>query len=245
MPAGAGRFTSTKFGSELPKLNRYEAVVAQLNRRFTNGLQFQTSYTFSRATDTGQTSQTFTSNNVPFNVFDLSSEPGVSNFDSPHKFSASVVWSPDFFGDQGDSRVGRAIFNGWTIAPVFLAFSGRPFSGGVSVSGAGGAGGINQSGGANRFPLLSRNSFRQPKIVNMDLRLSRRFKLGETTNIEVLAEAFNLFNRTQVTNVNTTYYNLSYTTNTFTSNPLFNDITEASSTLFRERQVQLAVRFEF
>ena len=75
------------------------------------------------------------------------------------------------------------------------------------------------------------------------MRLSRRFSITEGTKLELLAEAFNLFNRTQVTGVNSTLYNLSGPTLTF--NPGFGTVTGADSTLFRERQVQLAARFEF
>jgi hypothetical protein len=85
------------------------------------------------------------------------------------------------------------------------------------------------------------------------LRLSRRFSIGEKAKIELLAEAFNFFNRTQVTSVNTTAYNFQSTAANcagvafpcLTSNASFGQITGADSTLFRERQVQLAVRFEF
>jgi hypothetical protein len=224
--------------------SEYNGLIFQVNRRFTKGLQFQGSYTYSKATDTGQVSQTFTTNNVPFSVFDLSTESGASNFDSPHKVSISAVWAPTPFGPD-DSKAARVIFNDWTLAPVFYAFSGSPYSAGVSVSGAGGAGGVNQSGGANRFPFIPRNFYNRPKIVNFDMRLSRRIKFNESTNIEFLAEAFNLFNRTQVTNVNSTLYSQNFTTNTFTFNTPFQSITETGATLFRERQVQLAVRFEF
>ena len=62
-------------------------------------------------------------------------------------------------------------------------------------------------------------------------------------NFEVLAEGFNLFNRTQVTTVQTTLYNLSGTT--LSLNPAFGSTTGADSTLFRERQVQLGARFQF
>ena len=223
--------------------SEYNGLIFQANRRFTDGLQFQASYTLSRATDTGQVSQTFTANNIPYSVFDLSSESGLSNFDSKHKVSVSAVWSPTPFGD--DNKVGRMIFNGFTLAPVFYSFSGSPYSGGISVSGAGGAGGVNQSGGNNRFPLLERNAFRRPKIVNFDMRLSRRFHIKEETALEFLVEAFNLFNRTQVTNVNSTMYNQSFTTNSFTFNTPFQSITETGATLFRERQIQMAVRFQF
>jgi len=223
--------------------SEYNGLIAQVNRRFTDGLQFQSSYTWSRATDTGQVSQTFTAGNVPFNVFDLSKEPGLSNFDSEHKVSVSAVWAPTPFGD--DNRVGKAIFNGFTLAPVFYAFSGSPHSGGVSVSNAGGPGGVNQSGGNNRFPLLERNFFRRPKIVNFDMRLSRRFHFKEETALEFLVEAFNLFNRTQVTDVNSTMYNQNFNTNSFTFNTPFQSITQTGATLFRERQIQMAVRFQF
>lgn len=223
--------------------SEYNAIIFQVNRRFTKGLQFQGSYTRSHATDTGQSSVTFTTNNIPFNVFDLSTESGVSNFDSPHKVSISGVWMPKPFGE--DNKAGSLIFNNWTLAPVFYAFSGSPYSAGLSVSGASGAGGVNQSGGTSRFPFIPRNFYRRPKIVNFDMRLSRRFKFNESTNLEFLAEGFNVFNRTQVTNVNTTLYTQNFATNTFVLSNTFQSITETGATLFRERQVQFAVRFEF
>ena len=61
--------------------------------------------------------------------------------------------------------------------------------------------------------------------------------------MEFLVEGFNLFNRTQITGVQATMYNLSG--NTLTFNTPFGTTTGADSTLFRERQVQFAARFEF
>jgi hypothetical protein len=223
--------------------SEYNALVLQANRRLTDGLQFQTSYTLAKATDTGQSSTTFTRTNEPFNTFDLSSERSTSNFDTRHKFVSSVIWNPRFFADGSDS-VGRAIFNGFTIAPVVSFYSGRPFNGNISGSG-GGAGSLNASGGSNRFPLASRNAFREPRIVNVDLRVSRRFRFSESMNVEALIEGFNIFNRTQVTQLNGTFYNLNNTTSTLTFNNNFGSITAAGGTLFRERQVQFAFRFQF
>jgi hypothetical protein len=215
----------------------------------------------SRSSDNGQSSVTFTSNNLPLNAFDQANENGLSNFDRRQKFVASVVYNTHFFNE--DNKVGRALFNGWTIAPILNAFSGQRYTGFVSGSispaafGFTGAlcngvgtvtcptpgGGANGSGGANRFGLVPRNYFKQPNIWYADLRLSRRFSITEGTKIELLAEGFNIFNRTLVTTVNSTLYNLSGTT--FTYNTPFGSTTGADSTLFRERQVQLAVRFEF
>ena len=41
--------------------SEYSALVLQVNRRFTNGLQFQSSYTYAKSTDTGQNSLITTS----------------------------------------------------------------------------------------------------------------------------------------------------------------------------------------
>jgi hypothetical protein len=111
---------------------------------------------------------------------------------------------------------------------------------------------VNGSGGATRFALIPRNFCHQPPIQYLDLRISRRFPIGEKAKIEVLGEAFNFFNRTDVTGVNTTIYSFSTTgcpaggsAQCLLFNTPFQQVTGADSTLFRERQVQLAVRFEF
>jgi outer membrane receptor protein involved in Fe transport len=229
--------------------SKYHALVLQANRRLTQGLQFQTNYTLSRASDNGQSSVTFTSNNLPFNAFDQQNENGLSNFDRRQKFVASVVYNPNPFTDGP----AKHIFNGWTIAPILNSFSGARFTGNISgsidprnfgfASNQTPGGGVNGSGGATRFALVPRNFFKQPNIWYVDARLSRRFTLRESMKLEFLVEGFNVFNRTQVTGVNGTLYNLSGSTLTF--NTPFGATTGADSTLFRERQVQLAARFEF
>lgn len=231
--------------------SKYHGLVLQANRRLTNGLQFQVNYTLSRAYDNGQTSATFTLGNAPWNAFDQSADQGLSAFDRRQKFVASMVYNTDFFKGS-DNKAGKAVLNGWTIAPIFNAFSGQRLTGNISgnispasfgFSGSTPGSGPNGSGGATRFGRLPRNFFKQPNIWYVDLRISRRFSLTEGTKLELLAEGFNIFNRFQVTNMNATLYNLSGTT--LTVNPTFQQITGADSTLFRERQVQLAARFQF
>lgn len=229
----------------------YNALVLQANRRLTNGLQFQTSWTFSRSSDEGQGSQTFTTTNLPFNAFDQPFESGLSSFDRRHKFVASVVYNTDTLA-AGHSGASKAILEGWTFAPILNVLSGPRYTGTVSgnagtLFGGTQAGGLNGSNGSTRFALVPRNFFKQPRIINVDLRVSRRIKLGESMNLEVLAEGFNIFNRTQVSGVNTSIYTASVVGNTafLTFNPSFGTTTEAGATLFRERQIQFAARFEF
>lgn len=228
----------------------YHALVLQANRRFTNGLQFQTSYTFSAARDNGQTSVTFSSTNTPTDPYNVNLDRGRTSFDLPHRFVGSAVWSPT---SKRDGAAGK-ILNGWTFAPIVTLQSGRPYSPGVSVTNRPLLNALNStitgSGGDSYFLPLGRNSFRQPKIFNVDARLSRRFNFNESMNLEFLVEAFNLFNRTHITSVNTTAFRL---VSAVSGGPGVNLVPDATfgtdsatgNSIFRERQVQLAVRFNF
>jgi hypothetical protein len=225
--------------------SEYYGAVFQVNRRLTDGIQFQASYTYSKATDNGQNSTTFTAGNSPLDPYNLDDERFTSAYDVPHKFGASMIYNPStLFGVGHDSKVGRAIFGGWTIAPIFTASSGFTYTGTTSGNISGGRStGTLGAGGSSRVPGTKPNQFRAPKIVNMDLRISRRFNLGESRNLEFLAEGFNIFNRFQVTTVGTRMYTLSGSTLTY--DPTFGIPTAAGNSIFRERQIQLAARFQF
>ncbi len=199
------RFTAAAIGTQaMTRIqssvkSEYNALVLQANRRFTDGLQFQMSYTLSKATDTNQNSATFTQTNSPYDILDGSYDPGPTNFDRRHKFVASVVFAPNLYKGSTNS-VGSYLLNGWSLAPIVTLYSGSPFSGTVSGTS------LNGTFGDNRFPLLPRNSFRLPSLQNIDVRLSKRFRLTETMNLEFLAEAFNIVNRTHVFSLNNTFY---------------------------------------
>ncbi len=242
--------------------SRYYGFVAQLNRRLTKGLQFQVNYTRSTSHDTGQTSTTFTANNSPFDASHPSGEGGISNFDIPNKFVVNAVYAPHFNVSGGAGKV----VNGWQLSPIVTAYSGVPFTptisgsypttctstNGCSVAAGGAAistpgGGQNGSAGSTRFALVPRNSFRLPKIVNFDMRVSRSFKFTESKALEFLVEGFNIFNRTQVTGLNTALYATGgpYSAPTLTLTSNYGTTNAAGGTLFRERQIQIAVRFQF
>jgi len=225
--------------------SEYYGLVLQANRRLTDGLQFQASYTFSTAKDNGQTSQTFTNANVPLNPFNLDLERATSNLDIPHRFVASAVYAPGtLFGVGKESSLGRAIFGGFSIAPIVTIQSGRPYSAGTSGNATGATSqGIIGAGGASRLPNVARNSFRLPYAFNVDLRISRRFRLSETANFEIFAEGFNIFNRVNITDLGTRAYIVSG--NNLNFDPVFGVPTEAGNSIFRERQIQFAARFQF
>ena len=61
------------------------------------------------------------------------------------------------------------------------------------------------------FPLsarpvgVGRNSYRTPLLANFDLRVLKFFPMGRTSKLDIVAEAFNLFNRSNVAQVNPVY----------------------------------------
>jgi hypothetical protein len=125
---------------------------------------------------------------------------------------------------------------GWTFSPIVTIQSGRRYSAGISSD-------LWGANGNRILPGPPRNGFGQPTIGNVDLRISRRFKFSETMNLEVFAEGFNIFNRQNITSVDTRAYNRSGTNLNFDTD--FGDPTRAGNSIFRERQIQFAVRFHF
>ena len=233
---GAGTQSLTSIKSSVR--SQYDALVFKGERRMTNGLQFQVSYTLSKSTDTNQNSATFTQTNSPYDIFDTSFDAGPSSFDTRHRFVASAVWAPTFYKGS-KSSIGNYILNGWTFSPIFNYFSGRAFS--ATISGTS----LNGTNGGNWNPILGRNSERLPSMSNWDARISKRFKFNETMALEFLAEAFNVVNKTHIFSTNNTQYNRSGTTGTLNYNTSYGQVTGTDSTLFRERQVQFAARFQF
>ncbi len=234
--------------------SEYNALVLQANRRFTNSLQFQTSYTFAKATDTNQNSATFTQTNSTLDPFNRSFDAGPSSNDVRHKFIVSAVYAPTFYKGSANS-IYNYLFNGFTISPIYAYYSGRPYDA-TAFAGTvpGGAGGLNNTSGDSRLPFIGRNAFRLPSISNFDLRLSKRLRFTEKYSLELLAEGFNVFNRTQVFGVTTQAYSLSGADalrggvlNVNQTNGVINfqQVTGTDSTLYRERQIQFATRFQF
>ncbi len=245
--------------------SNYNGLVVAVNHRAGAGLLFQANYTWSHAIDNGQTSQTFTANETALNPLNLQLDKGTSFLNFPQRFVLSAVWTPAV--SKGSNPVIRGIVNGFSFSPIITISSGYAFV--QSISGSPRvapltpglpptSSGITGSGAAfslNRFLLVPRNSDQMPGLRNIDLRVSRQFGFTERYKVEVLAEAFNLFNHQQVNGINQTAYSISGTVlsapNTYTANLKFNPFNNfgvpnsVGSSLYRERQIQFGLRFLF
>jgi hypothetical protein len=110
--------------------------------------------------------------------------------------------------------------------------------------------------------------------IEADLRVGKRFDLGEMRQLEILSESFNLFNHQNVTELETTGYSIEsggssgtiptlcyLTINTFTGGPTCGSTTLTGTAIplpafgqplninatnfYRERQIQLGLRMRF
>ncbi len=250
--------------------SNYEALVAQLSHRFTHNLSFNANYTFSHALDYGENNTTFTSTNLLLDPSNPRLDYGNSNQNVPNRLVMYAVYNtPSRF-----KGVLAYLLNNYEISPSFSGQSGLPYSAGltgnfsgvflgsgVAASGTNGAasssGGINGTGGAARVPGLDRNIFKFKRDLLLDLRLSKRFKVGDRYNIELLGESFNLANHLNQTGVgSTTAYGFTAgnatTPNQLTANTSFGSFNPQTFTgsgnsnfIYSPRQVQLGVRFQF
>ncbi|HTC74537.1 MAG TPA: TonB-dependent receptor, partial [Edaphobacter sp.] len=171
----------------------YNAMVLEARRRLRGGFEFRASWTWAKAIDYGQGGAT-PRTNAQFDPFNVLYDKGLSALNYPHKILASAVWEPRL---RSERRWVRVAANGWTVAPLFVESSGRPYSldifGGTRL--AGGHESINGAGGAVYLPTVGRNTLRLPDTSRMDLRVSRAVHVTERVRMRGSVEVFNLTNR--------------------------------------------------
>jgi len=236
--------------------SEYNGLVLQIQRRMTNGLAVQASYTYSSAVDYNQQLGTFAPGFMTFSFpYDISYDRGPSSNDVPHKFVASAVWRPGLFFGIDKSGVGRAILRDFQIAPIVNISSGYAVGASIPntfpLSFSSPGNGIFGAGGALYVPFI-RNTYHRPYTWTTDLRLSKKFRFSEHKDIEFLAEGFNIFNRGNVggtNSVNSSYASsVTYTATggTINYNPLYRSVSGINnSNIFTPRQIQLGARFNF
>src|ERR1700733_12807944 len=112
----------------------YNALETSLRKRFSHGLSFLASYTWSHSIDdvssfniTGSASQPVAGeNDLAQNPFDLAAERGRSMFDSHHRFVLSYQWILPFLR-QSSTWYGH-VFGNWQLNGIVTAQSGGPFT---------------------------------------------------------------------------------------------------------------------
>jgi hypothetical protein len=130
----------------------YHSLQATLNRRLSHGLEFQSSYTFSKSIDNGSFPGLDTSGIVG-DQRGSSSNRGLSDFDRTHRLASYFIWDVPTFGIRR-SAVSTSLVSDWHLTAIVNVMSGIPIdlvdSGGGSLFGLLGARPNWAVGGANR-----------------------------------------------------------------------------------------------
>lgn len=227
--------------------SNYDSLQVQLERRFSQGLQYLLAYSFSKTKDNGE------------GAFDAIDPSGInfvepfarSRSDYPHVFVFSSIYEiPYGRGRQFGSEINPfvdAIIGGWQVNGIFRAQSGRPFDvrqNGIRLDLVGDPYGddndqfINRSAfrvaPAGRFGNLERNSLRSPATYRLNLGVSKNFSIYEDVRLQFRSEFFNIFNTPQLGQPDTNFD---------INNSNFGRI---NSTQFRSaREIQFGLRLEF
>ncbi len=166
----------------------YHGFTLSARRRMTDGLYFRLAYTFARAIDDTQDTLVAGRPALVQNSFATNAERGSSVTDQRHRFVVSWIYQPRWF--HRDRPGLSKLFNDWKLAGVVTAGSGRPVN-------ARTFGDANRDANFDndRLPGVARNSFVGPDYATVDLRVTRRFRLGHRLKLDLVVEAFNTFNR--------------------------------------------------
>jgi hypothetical protein len=252
----------------------YEAAMLKVVRYGRRGLSLHARYAYAHAMDWNPNQSTQVTGSDVLDPADFRMEYGPSDLDIRHSASTMVIYEAPWKLHQMAGRLG----NGWMVSGIGNFRSGLPYTMRTAGSLAGeftASGdliealgpGMNGSGGDNRVYgvgsdnvvyNIGRNTFRYPRTWKADLRLGKRFNLGETREVELLAESFNLFNHQNVTQLETTGYyiqrgsslsdppTLNFLTGLKTDTTAFGEPLNINATNFyRERQIQFGLKMRF
>jgi len=206
----------------------YQGGIFEVKKRMSQHFTLFGSYTYSKAID--QVTD-FNSDYGPADQTNLAAERGLSTFDQRHKI---------VFAGMLESPWKNPILADFQLSPIVRYDSAHPFNllAGTNVN--------NDRHSTNdRPPGAGRNTGIGPNGVTFDLRLGRQFKLTEKARLQLLAEGFNLFNRTNFASVNNVVgvlappFDLSGSSASSPSRAL------GFTSVFPKREIQLGVRLSF
>jgi len=213
----------------------FHAGQVRVSRRMRQGISANALYTWGRSIDNASTLGGGGAV-VAQNDKDLAAERGLSSFDRRHTLNLFWVFSTGFGRRASGRSAHNVLLRDWTWSGGITARSGGPFTATVlgNRSDAGGTGaagssradatGLPVQAGEGFFNLLAftlppggrfgnagRNTIPGPGFFSANMSLSRNISLGESRrNLELRAEANNVFNNVSISRLGTTVNSSSY-----------------------------------
>jgi outer membrane receptor protein involved in Fe transport len=248
-------FTYTKYSSVRPFANfsriiafqssassRYNGLTFDLQKRFSNNWQARLAYTFSKVKDNRPDATAVVPGTDDAKYIqdpkDLSGDWAYGDNDVRHRVVLSGVWSLDSYANGVRNSFAHALLSGWSISGIASYQTGQPYSAVLSNSVD-----LNNDGNArnDRIPGYGRNTFRLPSIFDVSPRVTRDINLFAGSRLQLIAEAFNVLNRSNVNGVRNGLYAYTAATGVFTRQTNFAQPTSSSG----ERIMQLAAKITF
>ncbi len=207
----------------------YHGFTLSLNRRLAQDFEFVVNYTFSKAIDDASDFS-----EQPRNPYNLRADRGVSLYDQKHRLVINgtfdlPIGDEDAPGTRQDLLT--RIFKNIELAPIVTVQSGEPVN---PLTGL-------DSNGSQPWPFsarpigFGRNTLLTPATATVDFRVLKFFPVREHAHLDVVAESFNLFNHTNVSQLDP-YFGPGLT-------PLPGFGTPINA--FNSRQIQFSLDFEY
>jgi hypothetical protein len=132
-PATVCNYSSTGLITGIAN-SSYNALETSLKKRFSHGMSFLASYTYSKSIDdsssfnlTGSASKPLAGeNDLAQNPFDVNAERGRSLFDARHRFVLSYQWSLPWW--RQPKGLVQQVLGNWQVNGIVTAMSGTPFT---------------------------------------------------------------------------------------------------------------------
>lgn len=173
----------------------YDGMLVSLRKRFSRGFQFDANYSWSHSIDNQSNVTNTVVGGLVYNTLDKSAGRGNSDFDIRHLFNANGIWDVPIGRGRlvGGDMPGwvDAIIGGWSVAGIFTARSGLPFtilSGSYPVSyltpDLAGVPAVLVAGASSKFPVNIRDEgdgiqyFADADAVQAAFRFPRHGEIG-------------------------------------------------------------------
>ncbi len=125
-----------KFGSiqvmSAPGHSNYHALFLKVQRRFSAGLSFLSSFSWGKSIDNGSGIRTSDGDSLtPSNNYDLELERGLSAFDFRRRWTTSWLWELPFGIDKRWLNTNKAVdivLGGWQLGGILTLQDGFPFT---------------------------------------------------------------------------------------------------------------------
>ncbi len=209
----------------------YNALMAQLKKRFSNNYSLQVSYTLAKATGNVAGNGAQLSNFQVGNELNLDRNEGPTDFDNRHNLTISGVALIPRTGGLNVSWVARALsgrpftLTNGNVDPDLNGIQGEPLPAGTYTGTGNDAYSFEAEG--------TRNGAYGPGFFGLDMRFGYAVPVGGNRKLELSVDLFNMTNHTNFANPTGNQASAQFM------------LLTAYSTSYTPRKAQVGVRFEF